>query len=101
LEPRDDLAGRARVGDVDEQVPQLGGVARRGGALEHALGGEERRLQRPVQGRVGRALVVEAAKLEALRGLPLRLGGPVDLAAEDTSELGTLDIDRQRRSYDS
>ena len=53
-EPRDDLAGRARVGDVEEQVPQLGGVARRGGALEHPLGGEERRLQRPVQGRVGR-----------------------------------------------
>lgn len=36
-EPRDDLTGRARVADVEKQVPQLGGVARRGGADEERL----------------------------------------------------------------
>ena len=68
-------------------MPQLDDVARRGGPLEHPLGSEERRLQRPVQRRVGRALVEKAAELEALRSLAPRLRGPVDLAAEDGEKL--------------
>jgi hypothetical protein len=75
----------------DGVAPPVGrrGAAEVGASVaeEELRQGEEGLFQRPVQGRVGRALVEEAAELESLRGVPLRLGGPVDLAAEDGEKL--------------